>query len=94
VLKFLVWPVLELDAGNAAADITIAITKIIERHRTVGWQHDRDLQNRIRNATDEFFFDQILAPGAMNLGPDVIDMIADDVLASARVQMADDGRIR
>jgi type I restriction enzyme, R subunit len=94
VLKFLVWPVLELDAGNTAADITIAITKIIERHRTVGWQHDRDLQNRIRNATDEFFFDQILAPGAMNLGPDVIDMIADDVLASARVQMADDGRIR
>jgi type I restriction enzyme R subunit len=49
------------------------------------WQHDRDLQNRIRNAIDDFFFDQTLAPGAINLGRDVIDMIADDVLASARV---------
>jgi type I restriction enzyme, R subunit len=94
VLKFWVWPVLGLDAENTATDIAIAITKIIERHRTVGWQHDRDLQNRIRNAIDDFFFDQILAPGAINLGPDVIDMIADDVLASARVRMADDGRIR
>jgi hypothetical protein len=41
-----------------------------------------------------FFFDQILAPGAINPGPDVIDMIADGALASARVQIADDGRIR
>ena len=35
MLKFWVWPVLGLDAENAATDIAIAITKIIERRRTV-----------------------------------------------------------
>jgi type I restriction enzyme R subunit len=94
VLKLWVWPVLGLDAQNTATDIAIAITKIIERDRTFGWHHDRDLQNRIRNAILDFFFVQILAPGAINLGPDVVDMIADDVPASARVRMAEDGRIQ
>jgi type I restriction enzyme, R subunit len=94
VLKFWVWPVPGLDAENTATDIAIASIGIIERHRTVGWQHDRDLQNRIRNAIDDCFFDQTRAPGAINLGPDVIDMIADDVPASARVRMANDRRIR
>jgi type I restriction enzyme R subunit len=83
-----------LDADGPATDIAIAVTDIIERNRTVGWQHDRDLQNRIRNSIDDFFFDQILSSGAVNIGPDIIDMIVDDVLASARVRMADDGRIR
>ena len=45
-----------LDGDAPAADIAIAIADIIERNRTVGWQHDRDLQNRIRNAIDDFFF--------------------------------------
>ena len=83
-----------LDADEASTNIAIAVTAIIERHRTVGWQHDRDLQNRIRNAIDDFFFDQILSSSAIQIGPDVIDMIVDDVLASARVRMADDGRVR
>ena len=83
-----------LNADEPAADIAIAVTAIIERHRTVGWQHDRDLQNKIRNAIDDFFFDQILTSSTAQIGPDVIDMIVDDVLASARVRMTDDGRIR
>jgi hypothetical protein len=94
VLKFWVWPVLGLDAQNTATYIASAITKIIERDRTFGWEHDRDLQNHIRNAILDFFFVQVLTPGAINLGPDVIDMIADDVPASARVRMANDRRIR
>lgn len=83
-----------LDGDGLAADIAVAVTAIIEQHRTVGWQNDRDLQNRIRNAIDDFFFDQLLSSGSLTIGPDVIDMIVDDVLASARVRMADDGRIR
>jgi type I restriction enzyme R subunit len=69
-------------------------TEIIERYRTVGWQHDRDLQNRIRSAIDGFFFDRLSHRARSTMEPDVIDMIADDVLASARVRMVDDGRIR
>lgn len=83
-----------MEADELATDIAVAITAIIERHRAVGWQHDRDLQNRIRNAIDDFFFDQVPSSGAKHIGPDVIDMIVDDVLASARVRMADDGRVR
>jgi type I restriction enzyme, R subunit len=60
----------------------------------VGWQHDRDAQNRIRNAIDDYFFDNVMRPGGPAIDPAAIDSITDDVLASARVRMADDGRIR
>jgi type I restriction enzyme R subunit len=83
-----------LERDDLAADIAVAVTSIIEAHRTVGWQHDRDVQNRMRNAIDDYFFDDVMRLGGPAIGPIVIDSIADDVLASARVRMADDGRTR
>jgi type I restriction enzyme, R subunit len=83
-----------VDHDGLAVDIAIAIAKIISRQRTVGWQHDRDAQNRIRNAIDDYFFDNVMRPGGPAIDPAVIDSITDDILASARVRMADDGRIR
>lgn len=68
--------------------------EIISQQRTVGWQHDRDAQNRIRNAIDDYFFDNVMRPGGAAINPAEIDAITDDILASARVRMADDGRLR
>jgi type I restriction enzyme R subunit len=83
-----------LERDDLAVAIAVAVTEIIDRHRTVGWQHDRDAQNRIRNAVDDYFFDNIMRSGGVAIDPVVIDSITDDILASARVRMADDGRTR
>ena len=68
MLKFWVWPVPGPDVEDTTTHIAIAITKIIERHRTVGWQHDRDLQNRIRNAIDDFFLTRLRQAGRSGAG--------------------------
>ncbi|MHB8530148.1 MAG: hypothetical protein ACYC8V_11640, partial [Caulobacteraceae bacterium] len=81
-----------LDGEAIAPDVAVRMAAIVETHRTVGWQNDRDLQNRMRNAIDDYFFDDVLASGAADMTPEVIDRITDDVLAAARVRMADHGR--
>ena len=43
------------DGTDLAADIALKLTNIIGKHTMVGWQNDRDIQNRIRNAADDFF---------------------------------------
>jgi len=83
-----------LDGGDIAAEVAIQMATIVESHRTVGWQNDRDLQNRMRNAIDDYFFDHVLSSGAVVMKPEVIDRITDDVLAAARVRMADHGVAR
>ncbi|WP_269713934.1 type I restriction endonuclease subunit R [Caulobacter sp. NIBR2454] len=80
--------------GDLALHVAQSATEIIESHRSVGWQHDRDVQNRIRNAIDDFFFDDARLAAGGTLRPEVIDAITESVLAAARVRMADDGRLR
>jgi len=82
------------DRDDLAVEIAVAVAEIIGQNRTVGWQHDRDAQNRIRNAVDDYFFDTVIRVGGLAIDPAVIDSITDDILAAARVRMADDGRIR
>ena len=82
------------DQEDIAENIAVALTGIINRYRTVGWQNDRDVQNRMRNDIDDFFFDEIVGARALQVNAAVIDAIVDDILASARVRMADDGRAR
>src|SRR5260221_8358661 len=74
-----------VDRDGLAVDVEIAIADIIGRQRTVGWQHDRDAQNRIRNAIDDYFFGPVMRPGGLTIDPAVIDSITDDILAAARV---------
>jgi type I restriction enzyme, R subunit len=76
------------DGTDLAADIALKLTNIIGKHTMVGWQNDRDIQNRIRNAADDFFFDEVRDRRGLVLAPEVMDAILDDVLASARVRMA------
>lgn len=73
---------------DLAADIALCISQIIQRRRKVGWQHDRDVENSIRNDIDDFFFEKLRGERGLLLDPNVIDGIVDDVLASARVRLA------
>ena len=75
--------------GNAdlAADIALEVSKIVQHRRKVGWQHDRDIENLIRNDIDDFFFEELRAK-QVALEASIMDAIVDDVLASARVRLA------
>ncbi len=82
------------DKEDVAVDVAEAVTRIVAQHRVVGWQNDRDVENRIRNDIDDFFFDEIVGRRRFVIDAGVLDAIMDDVIASARVRMADDGRVR
>jgi len=75
--------------GNAelAADIALQVSKIVQERRKVGWQYDRDIENQIRNDIDDFFFEELLKRDD-KIEARVLDAIVDDVLASARVRLA------
>lgn len=71
-----------------AADIALEISRIVQKRRKVGWQYDRDVENIIRNDIDDFFFEELRAQRDTLIDPAVLDGIVDDVLASARVRLA------
>jgi len=71
-----------------AADIALELSTIIQRRRKVGWQNDRDVENAIRNDVDDFFFEELRAKRGLIIDPGILDTIVDDVLASARVRLA------
>lgn len=76
--------------GNSelAADIALEMSKIVQKRRKVGWQNDRDVENLIRNDIDDFFFVELRGNRDLMIDPAVLDAIVDDVLASARVRLA------
>jgi type I restriction enzyme R subunit len=74
--------------SELAADIALELSKIIQRRRKVGWQNDRDVENVIRNDVDDFFFEELRAKRGLMIDPGILDAIVDDVLASARVRLA------
>ena len=82
-----------LDKGGVsdpelAADIAVEMSKIVQGHRKIGWQNDRDIENQIRNDIDDFFFEELRNRRNHSIDPAVMDTIVDDVLASARVRLA------
>ncbi|MDE0435768.1 MAG: HsdR family type I site-specific deoxyribonuclease [Bryobacterales bacterium] len=79
---------------HLAVRVSLSLTNIIERLRRVGWQYDRDVQNDMRNAMDDFFFDDIMGGEGVDIEPFIMDSIINEVLAAARVRMKDDGRAR
>lgn len=81
------------DRDGVAVDIAEAVTRIVAEHRVIGWQNERDAENRIRNDIDDFFFDEVIGRRKLAIDPGVLDAIMDDVIASARVRMADDGSV-
>jgi type I restriction enzyme R subunit len=73
---------------DLASDIALRISQVIQRRRKVGWQYDRDVENAIRNDIDDFFFEELRGERSVLIDPSVLDGIVDDVLASARVRLA------
>lgn len=71
-----------------AADIALEISRIVQKRRKVGWQYDRDVENVIRNDIDDFFFEELRGQRDILIDPAILDEIVDDVLASARVRLA------
>jgi type I restriction enzyme R subunit len=71
-----------------AADIAVEVSRIVQNHRKIGWQNDRDIENQIRNDIDDFFFEELRGRRQHPIDPGIMDTIVDDVLASARVRLA------
>jgi type I restriction enzyme R subunit len=71
-----------------AAEIALEISSIVQNRRKVGWQHDRDVENTIRNDIDDFLFEELRGQRGLLIDPAIFDGIVDDVLASARVRLA------
>lgn len=77
-----------LTDAELAADIALEISQIVQKRRKVGWQHDRDIENIIRNDIDDFFFEVLRGKRNILIDPAILDSIVDDALASARVRLA------
>lgn len=73
---------------DLAADIALEVSKIVQSRRKVGWQNDRDVENLIRNDIDDFFFEELRGRRDLSIDPAILDGVIDDVLASARVRLA------
>ncbi|MBX4887989.1 type I restriction endonuclease subunit R [Rhizobium bangladeshense] len=71
-----------------AADIALEVSKIVQNRRKIGWQNDRDVENLIRNDIDDFFFEELRGRRGLLIDPTILDTVIDDVLASARVRLA------
>jgi type I restriction enzyme R subunit len=77
-----------IDNSELAADIAHEISKIVQERRKVGWQNDRDVENLIRNDIDDFFFEELRGRRKILIDPSILDAVVDDILASARVRLA------
>lgn len=77
-----------IDDTELAADIALEISRIVHKRRKVGWQHDRDVENGIRNDIDDFFFEELRGHRNILIDPAILDTIVDDILASARVRLS------
>jgi type I restriction enzyme, R subunit len=77
-----------IEDSELATDIALEASKMIQSRRKVGWQNDRDIENLIRNDIDDFFFEELRDRRGLVIEPSVLDGIVDEVLASARVRLA------
>lgn len=77
-----------IDDQELVADVALRISEIIQNRRKVGWQNDKDVENLIRNDIDDFFFEEIRGRRGLFIDPGIFDSLIDDILASARVRLA------
>jgi type I restriction enzyme R subunit len=63
---------------ETVADITLAITSIIERNNTVDWQNNTDIHNKIAQEIDDLFYEYERNSG-LKIDFEVIDKIIENV---------------
>lgn len=71
----------EGDAGvsaDIAADISLEITKIIERHSKIDWTHNKTIHDRIAQDIDDLFYNYEKEQG-LKLPFDVIDKVIENI---------------
>jgi type I restriction enzyme, R subunit len=75
--------------STISAQTAAAFAAIVRRHRKIGWQADVDVQNEIRNAMDDFLYDEVKGKyGIYSLDAAKMDRVIDNALAIARRQAA------
>ncbi len=71
-------------------EIGSAFASIVRSHRRVGWQNDPDVENAIRNAMDDYLYDEIKGKhGVFALEITVMDQLINSAVAIARRQMSE-----
>ncbi|MEQ8657158.1 MAG: HsdR family type I site-specific deoxyribonuclease [Hyphomicrobiales bacterium] len=76
------------EASDFAERTAVAFDEIMRRHRKIGWQDDPDTLNEIRNAMDDFLYDEIKnAHGLYGLQTDAMDTMIDSALGIGRRQL-------
>ena len=63
------------------ADISIEITKIIDKYRVVDWFKSRGIQNKIKNEMEDYIYEQDI--GAL-IDFDSMDRIMEEVIKTAK----------
>ncbi len=75
-------------ATEAAQAVAAKLLDIIRSRLRVGWQDDTNVQNEMRNAFEDWFLDVAPAELEIALSLEVVDAIAERVLAVARRRLA------
>ncbi len=77
-------------AAAVAIDIGIAFAAIVKANRRIGWQNDPDIENAIRNAMDDYLYDEIKGRrGLFGLDVETMDTLIDRTVAIARRQLSE-----
>ena len=74
-----------IDIGTnveTVSDISLEVTKIIEKHDTVDWQTNKDIHNKIAQDIDDFFY-QLEKTQDFKVDFDTIDKIIENVITVA-----------
>lgn len=73
-----------------STEVGAAFAAIVRKHRRVGWQHDPDVENSIRNEMDDYLYDEIKGRrGLYGLEIDAMDQLIDRAIAIARRQLSE-----
>jgi type I restriction enzyme R subunit len=76
------------ESTGAKLAVAAKLLDIVRSKLRVGWQDDGNVQNEMRSAFEDWFLDVAPAELGLSLGLDVVDPIADRVLAVARRRLA------
>ena len=83
-------PIAGSQAEAIAVDVGAALAGIVRANRRVGWQNDPDVENAMRNAMDDYLYDEIKGRrGLFSLDVETMDALIDRTMAIARRQLSE-----
>lgn len=83
-------PIAGAEAETISVDVGAALAGIVRSNRRVGWQNDPDVENTMRNAMDDYLYDEIKGRrGLFGLDVETMDALIDRTMAIARRQLSE-----